>query len=273
MFERNYFEKLAARFARILTRRAPFLYMTLGKLYHNHIFRSEALRLRRKNIDIIHVRYNKNTLKRIRNMGFHSQFGQDFFVTEKGLVPKEGGLFLDIGCSHPIQSSNSYYFEKVCGYKGVAIDPLAIFEYEWSRERPNSIFINAFVSISNKDVDFAEISGNEGWEHALSGAADKVELGGKNVSSKIKKLKSSTLQSILDRIDFQFDVDILSVDVEGHEIEVMSSVDWSEKKPKVIIIENTGSWKKQEKLRSFIVEKGYKFFARVWIVDDVFVRS
>lgn len=93
-----------------------------------------------------------------------------------------------------------------------------------------------------------------------------------DISLKIRKVKPSKLQDILDAINFGFNIDILLVDVEGHELEVLSSADWSDKKPKVIVLENIGTWDNQEKLRSFIINKGYKFFARVW-VDDVFRRT
>lgn len=136
------------------------------------------IRLQRKYNDLVHVRYNESTLKRIINRGFRSQFGQDYFLVENGLVPKarEDGSFVDIGCDHPVIGSNSYYFEKMRGDKGVAIDPVTKYEDEWSKERPNTIHINAFVSNSNDEIDFAEVDGPGGWESKLSGVADKVEV-------------------------------------------------------------------------------------------------
>jgi len=269
MEKENYFIGVV----RVLTRRTPFLYKKLARLYHDLIYQRQKLRIHRKYPDVKCVKYNTETLKEIKSSGFYSQYGQDYFLCDQGLVPKEGGVFLDIGCNDPIVSSNSYYCEKNFGYKGIAIEPLNNFADKWAKERPNTIFVNAFVANSTEEIDFLEVAGDKGWESKLSGAADRVNLKGKNISSTTRKVRPSTLQEILNQNSIDFDVNLLSVDVEGYEIEVLSSVDWSTKKPVTIIIENTGSWQDQENLRSFIIDKGYKYYARISIADDIFIRT
>lgn len=51
----------------------------------------------------------------------HSQSGQDRFV-DLILHGKRDGRFLDIGCNHPIELSNTYAFETELGWKGLLID-------------------------------------------------------------------------------------------------------------------------------------------------------
>ena len=53
----------------------------------------------------------------------------------------------------------------------------------------------------------------------LSGTADKVRLEGKNVSTKLRKVSPSRLQDILTDAGMEFDTDLLSIDVEDHEME------------------------------------------------------
>lgn len=49
----------------------------------------------------------------------YSQAGQDKFVFE---LCGHNGSFLDIGCGHPIQGSNTYILERDYGWRGLLID-------------------------------------------------------------------------------------------------------------------------------------------------------
>ena len=129
------------------------------------------------------------------------------------------------------------------------------------------------MSDSIEELDFVEVSGKQGWENKLSGAVHNVRLSGKGITTAIRKVKPRRLQQILDENDFEFGVNVMFVDVEGHEINVLKSADWLQKKPEVIVIENTGPLNNQEKLRSFIIGKGYKLFARIDIADYIFIHD
>ena len=260
-------------FVRVLTRRQPRLYTSLGKLYHEFVFQKEKQYLRRKYPAALSVRYGQKTLRNIEHRGFSSQYGQDYFLLKYGLIPKISGTFIDIGCNDPVNTSNSHYLERNCSYKGIAVDPLDRFNTVWKKERPNTIFINSFVSDSAVDLEFVEVSGEHGWEDKLSGAVADLRLNGKNVSTKVRMIKPRRLPDILSDNGFEFGVSVLFVDVEGHEQSVLRSADWSDGKPKVIVIENTGPLKKQELLRSFIIGKGYSLIARIDIADDIFLSN
>jgi FkbM family methyltransferase len=261
------------RIVRILTRQFPGLYATLGNIHHEFIFQKERLFLRLKYPSAIVVRYKKSTLKDIESKGFCSQYGQDYFLLKNRLIPAESGTFIDIGCNEPIHTSNTYYLEKKCSYKGIAIDPLNDHAESWRQDRPNSLFINAFVSDSATDVSFVRVSGDHGWEDKLSGAAESVNIHGKKVTTESSIVRPRRLKNILSESKFGFAADVLFVDVEGHELNVLKSADWSQGKPKVMVIENAGSLKTQKLLRSFITQKGYVLFARIDIADDVFVSE
>lgn len=50
-----------------------------------------------------------------------SQAGQDLFVAAI-LDYKRDGRFIDIGCSHPVELSNTYALEKELGWTGILVD-------------------------------------------------------------------------------------------------------------------------------------------------------
>lgn len=67
---------------------------------------------------------------------------QDQFVAET-LEFKKDGTFLDIGCHHYKNISNTYYLESELNWRGVGIDLECSFEQGWIENRPNSKFVCA----------------------------------------------------------------------------------------------------------------------------------
>jgi len=53
-------------------------------------------------------------------MKSHSQAGQDRFV--HALLPHRDGTFIDIGCSHPVELSNTYALETEFDWRGILMD-------------------------------------------------------------------------------------------------------------------------------------------------------
>lgn len=67
---------------------------------------------------------------------------QDKFVAET-LKFKQNGTFLDIGCHHYKNISNTYYLETELNWSGIGIDIDCSFQHEWEQYRKNSTFICA----------------------------------------------------------------------------------------------------------------------------------
>jgi hypothetical protein len=65
---------------------------------------------------------------------------QDQFVAET-LEFKKDGTFLDIGCHHYKNISNTYYLENELNWRGIGIDIECHFEQGWIENRPNSKFV------------------------------------------------------------------------------------------------------------------------------------
>lgn len=83
---------------------------------------------------------------------YFSQIGQDRLV-DNFLDFKTNGYFLDIGACHYKNISNTYFFEKVRNWKGIAVESNQSFKDEWIYNRPNSIFINK----NALDINYKEL--------------------------------------------------------------------------------------------------------------------
>lgn len=143
---------------------------------------------------------------------YFAQFGEDKIIDEMGILPPSG-LFVDVGANLPWEASNTAFL-RLKGWAGVAIDAL-----DFKELYDGFPFVQAVVS--NKP----EVGFNYGY-HPLT---VRVEEGA-------TKVKTRTLESILKNYHIG-KIDLLSIDVEGHELEVFDSMDFERHKPSIVIAE------------------------------------
>ena len=173
----------------------------------------------------------------IRNFKFffnNSQFGEDKKIL-KLFKEKKNGIYLDLGCFHPIRQNNTYLFHKL-GWKGINIDlnPLTIELFNVAR--PNDINICAALSNnrSSKSLFFDhELSSlntiNKNHTLFLRRAFGKIKL-------KKKKIKTKTLNNILMENNIN-KIDFMNMDIEGSELDVLKTLNFRKVNIKVICIE------------------------------------
>jgi FkbM family methyltransferase len=196
---------------------------------------------------------------------YKSQYGQDFYMEKYGLI-KAGDFFVEIGANHPIYNSNSYYLEKVIGCDGVSIDAL---DYLKDYEKVRSAkFINALISNETGKRHFHAVKSENGWEDQLSSIHHAEIDQGKIFNSSVKSLPTIPLRDIA-AINRQ--IDILMIDVEGHEFEVLESLNWIVHAPKIILIENNGEFFPRRKLEQYMKQRGYFLKARIGSTDDIYL--
>ena len=143
------------------------------------------------------------------------------------------GFYIDVGCQHPVMNNNTYLLYKK-GWNGINID----------LDKKNIDLFN-FYRKRDLNINFA-ISSREGERELFfyhdKSAINTVEKSVANYQraqvKEIKKVKTKTLNSIIENSKFKdLTIDFLSIDVEGHELDVIKGFDLKKYKPKVVIIE------------------------------------
>ncbi len=211
------------------------------------------------------IRYFTPT-KPINQEKYKSQYGQDCVLEELGVVV-DGGFFVEVGSNDPVLNSNSFFLEKTHGYYGISIDALD-YSNDFKVNRPNTIFINCLVDDSQVEVEFFEVSNAEGWQNQMSTVYKETLDSGKGFSYKSRLVPARKLSEICANVPV---IDILMLDVEGHEINVLDSFDWvNSNKPKVILAENCGTYYPRGLLVKYLRDRGYVLQARIGTSDDVF---
>lgn len=175
-------------------------------------------------------------LYRRYNISF-SKSGEDMQL--KKLINKSvSGVFVDIGCWHPIKASNTYYFS-LRGWKGICIDPNPELRELYQKFRPNDIFINC--AIGEEGLSYYML------EESSMNTLDYRFIQKRNLDNKIKKIvnvPSRYLKDILDEhIKINECIDFFDVDVEGFDLEVLKTNNWKKYRPKIIMVETDISLK------------------------------
>lgn len=159
---------------------------------------------------------------------------------------QKAGVFVDVGAANPDFLSVSALYRSL-GWTIIAIEPNPDF-CDMHRARGHDVLQYACGDRDADDVDFSVVdshgspyaNGHVSYE-SLSSLAIKENYARTVAQMDVRKIKVKLrrLDSILQTHAPQVAaIDILSVDVEGWELEVLAGLDFAKYRPRVLIIEN-----------------------------------
>jgi len=188
--------------------------------------------LSRKKINLFKIFYffyqYLKSINILRKRPLHSNWGIDL-MAEDYFKNKKNGFFIDVGCHQPILNNNTYILYKK-GWRGINIDLDfgAIDMFNFFRKDDTNIQAAISNSVGNKNLYFFH---NRSAINTLSQTAE-------NKAREIREVKTFTLNDIIKNSQFKNkEIDFLSVDVEGTEIEVLQGLDFNKYKPKLVVLE------------------------------------
>jgi hypothetical protein len=142
---------------------------------------------------------------------------------------KKKGIYIDVGCYHPYNGNNTkLLYDK--GWSGINIDLdfHTIDFFNFVRKRDENINIAISDKEGVKDLYFF---------HNRSAINSLSEIR-KEEAKEVRKIQTKTLNSVFENSKFKNEkINLLSIDVEGHEIEVLKSLDLAKYIPEMVVIE------------------------------------
>lgn len=186
---------------------------------------------------------------------FYSQCGEDKIVYEKYFKGKKNGIFLELGAMDGIIYSNTKFFEDTLGWSGVLIEPHSEMFKTLQHNRSRS---KCYQSAVSSDIGVVNMNINP-HHPAVSSVDYTTDEHFKNVwhknSYKIS-VQANKLSNILKHANVSC-IDFFSLDVEGHEYDVLLSMDWTI--PVHVILVETLDISDNDKVRQLLREKGFIF--------------
>ena len=172
-------------------------------------------------------------LKSFTNKKFFYSFGGIDNLIQQIFKSQKKGIYIDIGCGHPIKNNNTYLLNKK-GWSGINVD-LDVDNIELFKiYRPKDLNICAAISDEMKETDLFFYHSRS----ALNTIDKKTANYQKAKVTSIKKIKTTTLNNVLgESIYNSSNIDFLSIDVEGSELSVLKNFNFHKFKPKVIVVE------------------------------------
>ncbi|MBI3138994.1 MAG: FkbM family methyltransferase [Sphingobacteriales bacterium] len=213
----------------------------------------------------------------------YSQSGEDIIICDLFTrLEIDRPSYLDIGANEPVALSNTYRLYKR-GSRGVCIEPNPRLYRKFKSKRKNDTVLNAGVAFDEKmDSDYYLFEGNaHGFSTFSKSDADFwVNTGNDKVGRfKIERVIKTPLLSINEILKNYFPTypNLISIDVEGLDLQILKMIDFSSCKTEVIcaetlIYEENNREIKNKELINFLKEAGYFIYADTYI-NTIFCRK
>jgi FkbM family methyltransferase len=208
------------------------------------------------------IKYRLTCKRMLGGLSFKGSSLQDM-VAYLYFRGKKNGFFIDIGANDGIIGSNSYVFEKL-GWQGICVEPQPDIFLELKKRRKCEC-LNVAIAPQKGKIDFFKSYGAD----ALSCMEPSEERRQWAMSyGKVETIQVEALPfpEILRNHPQVEHIDFLSVDVEGAEMQVLQTIDFSKYSFGLIAVERSN----ENEVKSFLRQKGYQVFLEVE-EDSLFV--
>jgi FkbM family methyltransferase len=172
---------------------------------------------------------------------YYAQNREDKWIAENLPLPDKG-FYVDIGCGHPFTTSNTAFLRDR-KWDGLAIDGSPIWADEW-KDIP--AFRCSVISSKEGPAAFRIDPDNAYWS--------RIDDNG-------SKRYARTIESVLPEESID-DIDFLSIDTEGTELEVIQSFDFYRHGPSIVVVEYNAAHlpivePNESPIPAFMRSKGY----------------
>ncbi len=166
-----------------------------------------------------------------------SQEGEDILLKRLLGAKKENGFYIDVGAHHPKRFSNTYYF--YCkGWRGINIDAMPDSMLAFQKDRPRDINLEMGVSEVQGELLYYIFNDPALNTFSKSEAQKKDALTGYEIIEK-RTVATFRLEDILEKhLPSKQDINFMSIDVEGLDLEVIHSNNWKKFRPQLVLAED-----------------------------------
>jgi FkbM family methyltransferase len=200
-----------------------------------------------------------------------SNFGEDLLLTRMFTLP-EVGFYVDVGANHPIRASNTFRLD-LMGWSGLAIEPNPDLARKFPRLRPACAVVNCGVGTTEGEMEYIRFDRDQcnTFDEVLADSSKR--RGAREIGRHPVDIRP--LSRLLEKHVGSRHIDVMSIDIEGFDLQALTSNDWSRWRPSIILIEDhlpLGASFETSEIANYLRDKSYTIVARVHFTS-FFVRS
>jgi hypothetical protein len=201
----------------------------------------------------------------------YAQEGEDM-ILRRVFARKKRGFYVDVGAHHPKRFSNTYAFY-LRGWSGLNIDAMPGAMRSFERLRPRDINVEAAIALEPTELTYFVF--NDAALNTFDEALARRRAVGEYRIVETRRIAARPLKDVLsDRLPPGTAIDFMSIDVEGLDLDVARSNDWSRFRPGIVLVESYGERLEDDlasDLSRFLTGMGYRPFAKT--VYTLFFRD
>lgn len=202
----------------------------------------------------------------------YSQFGEDIIIGKTlKMFGIEKPFYVDIGANDPVILSNTYLFYTQGG-RGVCIEPNPVQAKKIRTKRPHDICVEAGIGKQGAAETYYMFKNHE-LNTFSKEEAEETQKKGHPLLEK-RTLSMVDINNVL-KDNAVAKIDLLSLDVEGMDLEILNAFDFSKIKPLLICVETkqfSNDFMLGSPIVDFLKQKDYLIIAHT-IVNTLFVDS
>jgi FkbM family methyltransferase len=230
-------------------------------LYRLHGNKNHLKNFVLKNYEKIDSVLNKNSQERLFSSHIsriekknYSQFYQDLFVTYH-FKNKRNGYFVEFGACDGIRLSNTYYLEKELNWSGILSEPAKIWHKELVKNRKCVVSTSCISPYSGELIDFSETVRPE--LSTLNIHLQRDLHSSQRIIKEEYKVSTLSLNDLLLQNGAPNEIDFISIDTEGSELEILEQFDFKKYKVQILIVEHNYDKSRKSKIKKFLAKQNY----------------
>lgn len=197
---------------------------------------------------------------------FYSQFGEDKILFEI-FQRKTSGVCVEVGANNGVDDSISLFFEKI-GWKCILVEPNPSLCRGIRAVRNALIYECAASNRSGVGTLYVAEGAvrSDGLSTISTNKEDHDRIKNYGFVSRPVQVRTMTLDEILTDAQINGDVDFISIDVEGHEYEVLEGLSLERWKPMIMLVEDNSNFENNI-VSNYLKKFGYVRFLRTGVND------
>jgi FkbM family methyltransferase len=155
------------------------------------------------------------------------------------IIDRDGGTYVEAGGNDGYTQSNTYFLERFRGWTGMLVEPMSALAAEARRNRPGARVVQCALVAPERsgevvEMEFADLMSSVRGTRPDDWIRFGNLLGWRDPH--VEQVPARTLSELLDEAGMH-EITLLSLDIEGYELEALQGLDLARHRPRWIVVE------------------------------------